>query len=259
MIEPVTSPRLAGRDFESLFLNMDASLRVGARPSLCSWTQGLLQGLIRHPLLICALRRRGSQAFRTDSFSMAVADAATFGTLLLRDAASGLIRIWTERHFVPTICTTEDVGDGARTEFWRELERAGIDELLVHGAHDTHGEARSLFVFACVPGSCGSRELALAELITPMLDAACVRAHMREALRGEAREGPGRSGVLSERERDVLRWISLGKSNAEIGTILGISPLTVKNHVQKVLRKLDVVNRAQAVGKALEAGIISSA
>jgi DNA-binding CsgD family transcriptional regulator len=92
-----------------------------------------------------------------------------------------------------------------------------------------------------------------------MLDAACVRAHMREALRGEAREGPGRSGVLSERERDVLRWISLGKSNAEIGTILGISPLTVKNHVQKVLRKLDVVNRAQAVGKALEAGIISSA
>ena len=33
---------------------------------------------------------------------------------------------------------------------------------------------------------------------------------------------------------------------------LGISPLTVKNHVQKILRKLDVVNRAQAVGKALE-------
>ena len=36
-----------------------------------------------------------------------------------------------------------------------------------------------------------------------------------------------------------------------------ISPLTVKNHVQKILRKLNVVNRAQAVGKALELRILT--
>lgn len=46
-------------------------------------------------------------------------------------------------------------------------------------------------------------------------------------------------------------WIRLGKSNFEIGTILGISPLTVKNHVQKILRKLNVRNRTQAVGRTL--------
>ena len=37
----------------------------------------------------------------------------------------------------------------------------------------------------------------------------------------------------------------------------GLSPLTVKNHVQKILRKLNVVNRAQAVGKALDLRILT--
>jgi len=40
-------------------------------------------------------------------------------------------------------------------------------------------------------------------------------------------------------------------------TILEISPLTVKNHVQKILRKLNVQNRTQAVGKAMALRILS--
>ena len=58
-------------------------------------------------------------------------------------------------------------------------------------------------------------------------------------------------GVLTRREHEILGWIYHGKTNIEIGMILRISPLTVKNHVQKILRKLNVVNRTQAVGKAL--------
>ena len=63
--------------------------------------------------------------------------------------------------------------------------------------------------------------------------------------------------AITTREQEILRWIYLGKSNFEIGTILNISPLTVKNHVQKILRKLNVVNRAQAVGKALDLRLLS--
>ena len=63
--------------------------------------------------------------------------------------------------------------------------------------------------------------------------------------------------VLTVREQDILKWIYLGKSNFEIGAILKISPLTVKNHVQKILRKLNVVNRTQAIGKALELRILN--
>lgn len=47
----------------------------------------------------------------------------------------------------------------------------------------------------------------------------------------------------------MLDWVREGKTNQEIGQILDISPLTVKNHIQKILRKLDVTNRAQAVAR----------
>jgi DNA-binding CsgD family transcriptional regulator len=54
---------------------------------------------------------------------------------------------------------------------------------------------------------------------------------------------------LSQRESEILAWVALGKTNPEIGSILGISSFTVKNHVQRILKKLDVINRTQAVGK----------
>jgi hypothetical protein len=50
--------RSSATDFlqiESIVLNLDASLRVHARAHFFSWTQGLLQSLIRHELLICTL------------------------------------------------------------------------------------------------------------------------------------------------------------------------------------------------------------
>ena len=56
--------------------------------------------------------------------------------------------------------------------------------------------------------------------------------------------------LLSKREIQVLHWVKGGKTNQEIGQILDISPPTVKNHLQNIMRKLNVNNRAQAVGKA---------
>ena len=57
---------------------------------------------------------------------------------------------------------------------------------------------------------------------------------------------------LSAREREVLDWLSAGKTNAEIGTILGISVHTVKRHVERVLQKLEVPNRAAATARAID-------
>ena len=68
---------------------------------------------------------------------------------------------------------------------------------------------------------------------------------------------PAKTGLLTPRETQILQWIYHGKSNIEIGMILDISPLTVKNHVQKTLRKLNVLNRTQAVGKALALRIVN--
>ena len=59
---------------------------------------------------------------------------------------------------------------------------------------------------------------------------------------------------LTDRELEILRKVSDGLTNAEIGYALGISAQTVKNHVTSILRKLAVNDRTQAVVTALRRG-----
>ena len=61
---------------------------------------------------------------------------------------------------------------------------------------------------------------------------------------------------LTNRELQVLRHIALGLSNREIGTSLGISVETVKEHVQNILRKINAVDRTQAAVWAVKRGLI---
>ena len=57
--------------------------------------------------------------------------------------------------------------------------------------------------------------------------------------------------------REVLRLLSDGNSNEEIGKILFISPETVRTHVRKAMEKLDADTRTQAVAMALRQSIIA--
>jgi two-component system response regulator NreC len=61
---------------------------------------------------------------------------------------------------------------------------------------------------------------------------------------------------LTPRERDVLRLIALGHTNAEIASMLHVSIRTVENHRASVLRKLGLRTRADLVRQANEAGLV---
>jgi DNA-binding NarL/FixJ family response regulator len=75
--------------------------------------------------------------------------------------------------------------------------------------------------------------------------------------RRDPSQPPAALAELTDREREILRLVARGHSNAEIAGRLVISPLTAKTHVSNVLRKLDCRDRAALVAIAYESGLIT--
>jgi DNA-binding CsgD family transcriptional regulator len=101
----------------------------------------------------------------------------------------------------------------------------------------------------------------LAEGNSPLLDAITALARRARitldtpAVEAVSRPAPADPYGLTEREYAVLSLIVAGRTNAEIGTVLFISPKTASVHVTNLLRKLGVTNRVQAAALAERAGL----
>ena len=76
-------------------------------------------------------------------------------------------------------------------------------------------------------------------------------------LRSPSAPATGGPECLSDREREVLTLLARGLNNAEIAEALGLSPLTAKTHVSRIMGKLGARDRAQLVIVAYESGLVT--
>jgi DNA-binding NarL/FixJ family response regulator len=83
-----------------------------------------------------------------------------------------------------------------------------------------------------------------------------VLAVFRRTAPGRHGDGPARTTRLTERERDVLRLVGRGATNAEIAAQLTIGEATVKSHLGHILTKLDLRDRAAAIVLAHTDGLV---
>jgi transcriptional regulator EpsA len=127
---------------------------------------------------------------------------------------------------------------------------------LVHGINDERSNHHSLYVSFSVREEFVSTERSAMAMILPYIDTALRQvAHLPHQAPAPVNVASAldsrflKEHDLTDREVEILDWIAMGKTNPEIGNILDISAFTVKNHLQRVFKKLNVSNRAQAVSK----------
>jgi DNA-binding NarL/FixJ family response regulator len=141
--------------------------------------------------------------------------------------------------------------DGAPVEeTLRRIQRISPDSAVVIVTMHNHAPLRDALLRAGARAFL-SKSMAGAELIGALVEAATTPADTGAT-------GPARreTNSLSDREREVLRLMSLAQSNKQIGAQLGISEGTVKRHVYGLFQKLGATSRVDAVRKASNLGLL---
>ncbi len=237
-------------DVQLLLFTIETSIRVVKRFQFFLWAQGSLQTFLPHETLLCAIGDLERGNFRTSAFSRSVL-APDVEARLIHPADGLIARLiaeWKEGTREPLVRVAGSRGRDACSETLRAL---GIEHVLAHGCREARGEQSTFFVLLGQPTAPTAIDARHIELLMPNLHLALLRVAEFEGAESAERPAcrPMMPATLSVREMQVLDWVREGKTNQEIGHILDISPLTVKNHIQKILRKLDVTNRAQAVAR----------
>ena len=226
---------------------LDSSLSSIPAQALLSSRPGFTAMVVDdHPLvresMVTRLRQMGARE---------VVEAATIGEARARAHASG-----------PRDLCVLDIGlpDGSGLELLAELRAAGWSRLVVLSAADDPYSVRAAFVAGAQGYLLKSASpVVVIDGMRRVLDGGVYAdPSVASLLAAGLRSGQVDSGVseLSGREIEVLRLVSDGKSNKEIGELLGLSALTVKSHLARIARKLGTGDRAEMVALAMRAGVI---
>lgn len=250
--------RLTAHERELFAEIVEASLRVVGRHHFFGWTQGLVQTLLPHEILLCGVddgsrqgmsmhHFAGTRYFRDEHFAAVCAPrVGLVPRLLVEWQASG----------APVLLDGRVGACNGRAALAEMVQRNELRNIAAHAIRGADRGIVGFYGFSRIPGELGAHTAYIAELIVPYIHSTFVRVLGNDSRAAGSGARPGRA--ITAREREILRWIKQGKTNLEIARALDLSPWTVKNHVQAILKKLAAQTRGHAVARAMSLGILDS-
>ena len=135
-------------------------------------------------------------------------------------------------------------------EFIATARGFGLCDGITTGSVDQACGLATFCSFASEEALDGKRLVPIVEYLGYHIHMALLRATPKSALQTDRciKE-------LSSREVTILNWMKNGKTNWEIGKILGVTERTIRFHIESIFSKLEVTSRSQAVATAIEHGL----
>ncbi len=250
---------LEGEDQAHLVSVINSSLRVANMHHFFSWSQGAIQLLLPHEILVCGILTGAGSPMRFMRFSSSRYFDDTRFSEACHPVEGLLPQMISHSNETGRACM---LGTGAPQRYCNDallplLERSELRSAAADGQRGLDGRLKSYFCFSRVEIPLGTRVEYLLQLLVPYLHTTLSRVISNEgpdAGMDSLKNVPS----VTAREVQVLNYIKLGKTNQQIAEELALSPLTVKNHVQRILRKLNASNRGHAVALAINFGVLKA-
>jgi transcriptional regulator EpsA len=248
---------LEGEEPARLAAVIDSSMRVMSEHQFFSWVQCELQYLLSHEVLICGVtsgadskmrfyRYASTLFFRVEHFNkMCDPIEGVFARLMALTLQTGQ----------PCVLGADLSLGGCDSEWLPMLESCELRNIASYGLRGPDGQLKSYFCFARINEKLSPRIMYLIEVLTPILEATFSRV-VSHGMKTAAYLPSDM--LLSRRETEVLHFLRAGKTNQVIADEMLLSPLTVKNHVQNIMKKLKVKTRGHAVTTGFKLGLFMS-
>lgn len=260
---------VATEQSEYLSRVVEAAPQVFRRHQFFVWSQGDFQRWLPHKISICGAYHREQRDVVFDIFNSVPVPEDLLSTLRNPRSAfmQAALSAWRNARYQACRVSLSDVTLQS-SDIGLGLLALGYQQFVVHGVTrpGRPEEIESFFVFSLAPDGDEQEATRALDMLLPCVhmtyQRVCVTERQLVTGRSAVQSGIPASGqritAITEREREILIWVRDGMSNQQISEQLGISALTVKNHVQKILRKLGAANRAQAVAKAMSMNVLAS-
>jgi len=256
-------PFLSPEDIQVFHRTVSFAGKVRNHLDALIWLQGDMQRYLPHDILIAAWGDFSTGYVQHDIVSsLPGVRSQNCNSNAVTPLLIGLFRSWAASPRDPIALSGSDSNfilenTGLNHQLGDALK--GMRSAMVHGIADKRGSHDCVYVLFGAQDRYSESERGAMSLMLPYMDTALRQvAHLPHQTLTPVATGKGNGSRsistqadhdLTDREVEILKWVRRGKTNPEIGSILEISEFTVKNHLQRVFKKLDVYNRAQAVGK----------